>query len=73
LLDRTLDRLAPDDDLAAPPEQNPAAYVQGALLGQRVVIPFSDGRLDLGPREAVFFVELDGVRPRRVIVKILGE
>jgi secondary thiamine-phosphate synthase enzyme len=74
-LDRTLDRLTPvDDDLASSSiEQNPSAHIQGALLGQRVVIPFSDARLDLGPREAVFFLELDGVRPRRLIVKILGE
>lgn len=73
-LDRTLDRLAPPDDLAPDSdEHNPAAHIQGALLGQRVVIPFSDGRLDLGPREAVFFFELDGIRPRRVIVKIIGE
>jgi secondary thiamine-phosphate synthase enzyme len=75
LLDRTLDRLAPLDDGLAPGADapNPAAHVQGALLGQRVVMPFSDARLDLGPREAVFFVELDGIRPRRLIVKILGE
>ena len=76
-LDRTLDRLAPPDDdpVLASPEQNrnPLAHVHGALLGQRVVVPFSEARLDLGPREAVFFVELDGVRPRRLIVKILGE
>jgi len=74
-LDRALDRLAPPDDdpAAISTEKNPAAHVQGALLGQRVIVPFSDARLDLGPREAVFFVELDGIRPRRLIVKIFGE
>lgn len=79
LLDRTLDRLAPaeeseeNDRATGPTGQSPAAHIQGALLGQRVAIPFSDARLDLGPREAIFFVELDGIRPRRLIVKILGE
>jgi len=79
LLDRTLDRLASsekseeDTGLTGSIGENPAAHVQGALLGQRVVITFSEARLDLGPREAIFFVELGGIRPRRLIVKILGE
>ena len=73
-LDRTLDRLAPPEDLSPDSEEHaPSAHIHGALLGQRVAISFSDGRLDLGPREAVFFFELDGIRPRRVIVKIIGE
>jgi thiamine phosphate synthase YjbQ (UPF0047 family) len=42
-------------------------------LGQQLTIPLSEGRLDMDSGEAVFFVELNGVRPRRVVVKILGE
>lgn len=47
--------------------------VASRLLGQQVTIPFSDGRLDTGAGEAIFLIETDGVRPRRVAVKILGE
>jgi secondary thiamine-phosphate synthase enzyme len=47
--------------------------LQSALLGQQLTIPFSEGRLDVGSGEAVFFIEFNGVRPRRVVVKILGE
>jgi len=49
------------------------AGVQSLLLGRQLTIPFSEGRLDMGPGEAVFLIELNGVRPRRVVVKILGE
>jgi secondary thiamine-phosphate synthase enzyme len=47
--------------------------LQSTLLGQQLTIPFSEGRLDVGSGEAIFFIELNGVRPRRVAVKILGE
>jgi secondary thiamine-phosphate synthase enzyme len=43
------------------------------LLGQQLTIPFSEGRLDIGSGEAIFFIELNGVRPRRVVAKIIGE
>lgn len=47
--------------------------MQALLLGQQLAIPFSEGRLETGSGEAIFFIETDGVRPRRVVVKILGE
>jgi secondary thiamine-phosphate synthase enzyme len=52
-----------------------AAHVhfQSLLLHHQVVVPFTEGRLDLGPNQAVLFIELDGLRPRRIVVKILGE
>ncbi len=49
------------------------AGLQSLLLGRQLTIPISEGRLDLGSGEAVFLVELNGIRPRRVVVKILGE
>lgn len=49
------------------------ARIHSLLLGQQLTIPFSEGRLDTGPGEAIFFIELNGVRPRRVVVKVLGE
>jgi secondary thiamine-phosphate synthase enzyme len=47
--------------------------LQSLLLGRQLTIPFSEGRLDIGSSEAVFFIEFNGIRPRRVVVKILGE
>jgi secondary thiamine-phosphate synthase enzyme len=75
-LDRYLDRLiaiGETSPASSPIETAPAAQIQGALFGRQVALTFSEARLDLGTREAVFFLELDGVRPRRLVIKILGE
>ncbi|HTZ73709.1 MAG TPA: secondary thiamine-phosphate synthase enzyme YjbQ [Candidatus Aquilonibacter sp.] len=48
-------------------------HFQGLLLHHQVVVPITEGRLDLGSGQAVLFVELDGLRPRRIVVKIVGE
>ena len=52
-----------------------AAHVhfQNLLLSHQAIVSFTEGRLDLGAKQAVFFVELDGLRPRRIVVKIIGE
>ncbi|MGH9572711.1 MAG: secondary thiamine-phosphate synthase enzyme YjbQ [Candidatus Acidiferrales bacterium] len=52
-----------------------AAHVrfQSLLLSHQAIVPFTEGRLDLGPEQALLFVELDGLRPRRIVVKIVGE
>lgn len=52
-----------------------AAYVhfQALLLHHQVVMPITENRVELGARQGVFFVELDGLRPRRIVVKIIGE
>jgi thiamine phosphate synthase YjbQ (UPF0047 family) len=42
-------------------------------MGREVMIAITDGRLDLGPWEAVFYGEFDGMRDKRVLVKIIGE
>jgi thiamine phosphate synthase YjbQ (UPF0047 family) len=39
----------------------------------QVVLPITDGRLDLGPWQAVFYYEFDGGRPKRLVIKVLGE
>jgi thiamine phosphate synthase YjbQ (UPF0047 family) len=38
-----------------------------------VVLPITAGRLDLGPWQAVFYAEFDGGRPKRLVIKVLGE
>jgi secondary thiamine-phosphate synthase enzyme len=72
--DGWLDQLGPDSQIQASAlGVNFPICIQSLLLGQQLTIPFSEGRLDIGSGEAIFFVELNGVRPRRVVVKILGE
>jgi secondary thiamine-phosphate synthase enzyme len=54
-------------------ESNSAAHFQSLLLHHQVVVPFTEGRLDLGPWQFVLFIELDGQRPKRIAVKVIGE
>ena len=49
---------------------NPASHIQAALLGPSETIPFRNGRLCLGRRQAIMLVELDGPRPRTVYVTV---
>ena len=42
------------------------------LLGREVVVAVTDGRLDFGPWEQIFYGEFDGKRPKRVLIKIIG-
>jgi secondary thiamine-phosphate synthase enzyme len=54
-------------------EDNGDAHLKRQLLGQQVVLAVTKGRLDFGPWEQVHYAEFDGQRPKRVIVKIIGE
>jgi secondary thiamine-phosphate synthase enzyme len=54
-------------------EDNGDAHLKRQLLGQQVVLAVTQGRLDFGPWEQVHYAEFDGKRPKRVIVKIIGE
>ena len=54
-------------------EDNGAAHLRSLTLGHEVIIPVTDGRLDFGPWQRVFYGEWDGQRPKRVIVKVMGE
>lgn len=54
-------------------ESNSAVHFQSLLLHHQVVISFSEERLDLGPWQSVLFIELDGLRPQRIVVKVMGE
>jgi secondary thiamine-phosphate synthase enzyme len=55
------------------PESAAHIHFQSLLLNHQAILPVTEGRLDLGPTQAVLFVELDGLRPRRIVVKIIGE
>lgn len=54
-------------------ETNGDAHLKNLLLGHQVVLPVTNGTLDLGPWEQVFYAEFDGQRPKRVLVKVVGD
>jgi secondary thiamine-phosphate synthase enzyme len=54
-------------------EDNGDAHLKRQIMGREVVLAVTDGRLDLGPWEAVFYGEFDGKRKKRVLIKIIGE
>ena len=54
-------------------EDNGAAHLRNLTIGHEVIIPVTDGRLDLGPWQAVFYGEWDGRRSKRIVLKIIGE
>jgi secondary thiamine-phosphate synthase enzyme len=54
-------------------EDNADAHLKRTLMGHQVMLPITNGKLDLGPWEQVFYAEFDGQRRKRVIVKVLGE
>ncbi|MEM1208330.1 MAG: secondary thiamine-phosphate synthase enzyme YjbQ [Planctomycetota bacterium] len=54
-------------------EDNADAHHKRQVMGREVVVAITDGRLDLGPWEQVYYGEFDGRRRKRVLVKIIGE
>ncbi|MEN8222327.1 MAG: secondary thiamine-phosphate synthase enzyme YjbQ [Acidobacteriota bacterium] len=54
-------------------EDNADAHLKRTIMGREVVIAVTEGKLDFGPWEAVFYGEFDGKRRKRVLVKIIGE
>ena len=54
-------------------EDNADAHLKRTVMGREVVVAITGGRLDLGPWEQIFYGEFDGLRRKRVLVKIIGE
>ena len=54
-------------------EDNGDAHLKRQVMGREVVVAITDGRLDFGPWEQIFYGEFDGRRRKRVLVKIIGE
>lgn len=54
-------------------ETNGDAHLKSLTMHHEVIIPITDGRLDLGPWQQVYYAEFDGKRKKRVIVKAMGE
>lgn len=70
-----LEKLAPRGDYHhhQTGEDNADAHLKRTLVGHQALLPITDGRLDLGPWEQVFYMEFDGQRRKRVVVKVMGE
>jgi secondary thiamine-phosphate synthase enzyme len=54
-------------------EDNGDAHHKRQIMGREVVVAVTDGKLDFGPWEQIFYGEFDGRRPKRILVKIIGE
>ena len=74
-----LERLAPFDASAEiyqhnrTGEDNADAHMKRQVMGREVVVAITKGKLDFGPWEQIFYGEFDGRRPKRVLVKVIGE
>ncbi len=54
-------------------EDNGDAHLKNLLVHHQVLVPVTEGRLDLGPWQAIFYCEFDGQRKKRLVIKVLGE
>lgn len=75
-IDEWLGRLAPegpDYRHHRTGETNGDAHLKNLLLGHEVVVPVTNGQLDLGPWQQIYYAEFDGQRRKRLIIKIIGD
>lgn len=76
-LERWLEKLAPEkpyDQYAHNGyEDNADAHLKRTIMGREVVVAITDGKLDFGPWEQIFYYELDGKRDKRALIKIIGD
>ncbi len=54
-------------------EDNGDAHLKNLLVHHQVIVPVTNGRLDLGPWQQIFYCEFDGGRPKRLVIKAMGE
>lgn len=54
-------------------EDNGDAHLKRTIMGREVVVAVTDGKLDFGPWEQIFYGEFDGMRTKRIMIKIIGE
>ena len=76
--DDWLEKLAPHEPVShyrhnATGEDNADAHLKRQIMGREVVVAVTNGKLDFGPWEQIFYGEFDGRRRKRVLVKIIGE
>ncbi|MBL8214393.1 MAG: YjbQ family protein [Bryobacterales bacterium] len=54
-------------------EDNGDSHLKSLLVHHQVIVPVTNGKLDLGPWQQVYYAEFDGQRPKRLIIKVMGE
>ncbi len=75
-IDELLEKIAPfgpDYHHHHTGEDNGDAHLKSLLVHHQAILPITEGRLDLGPWQQVFYAEFDGQRKKRVLVKVIGE
>jgi len=76
-LEKWLEKLAPEKPHSQyahnTHEDNADAHLKRTVMGREVVVAVTEGKLDFGPWEQIFYGEFDGKRKKRVLVKIIGE
>jgi secondary thiamine-phosphate synthase enzyme len=75
-IDEWLERLAPTGPNYRhhrTGETNGDAHLKNLLMHHQVIIPVTAGKLDFGPWQQVYYAEFDGQRPKRVVIKVMGE
>jgi secondary thiamine-phosphate synthase enzyme len=75
-IDEWLEKLAPfrqDYRHHRTGETNGDSHLKSLLVHHQVILPITDGKLDLGPWQQVYYAEFDGQRRKRVIIKVMGE
>lgn len=75
-IDEWLEELAPFDinyNHHKTGETNGDAHLKRLLIGHEVIVPITNGELDFGPWQQIYYAEFDGQRRKRVIVKVMGE
>ena len=75
-IDQWLEKLAPfrkDYRHHETGESNGDSHLKSMLVHHEVIVPITNGKLDLGPWQRVFYAEFDGQRPKRLIIKVMGE
>jgi secondary thiamine-phosphate synthase enzyme len=76
--DKWLEKLAPHEPTSQyahnrTGEDNADAHLKRQIMGREVVVAITEGKLDFGPWEQIFYGEFDGRRRKRVLIKIIGE
>ncbi len=76
--ERFLEEIAPHEPVSQykhnlTGEDNGDAHIKRQLMGREVVVAVTQGELDFGPWEQIFYGEFDGRRPKRIMIKIIGE
>jgi len=76
-LERWLEKLAPEKPHSQYDhngyEDNADAHLKRSIMGREVVVAITNGKLDFGTWEQIFYGEFDGVRDKRVLIKLIGE